>query len=50
MLKSIFNLVWYFIYRRPDKILITMLLPALIIVTLNYGENIRHYKEFMREA
>ena len=46
MIKSFSKLIWHFI-NRPDKILITLMLPVLMLVTFNYRDNLREYKNFI---
>jgi hypothetical protein len=46
MIKSLLQLIQHFILR-PDKILITIILPLLILITLDYDGNISEYKKFM---
>lgn len=47
MIKALANLVGHFVYNRPDKILITLMLPVLMIMTFNYKDNLREYKNFI---
>jgi hypothetical protein len=47
MFKSFTNLIKHFVYNRPDKILITLMLPILMIMTFNYRDNLREYKNFI---
>jgi hypothetical protein len=47
MFKSLAKLIGHFVYNRPDKILITLMLPILMIITLNYKDNLREYKNFI---
>jgi hypothetical protein len=47
MFKSFAKLIGHFVYNRPDKILITLILPILILVTFNYRDNMREYKNFI---
>lgn len=47
MIKSLANLIKHFVYNRPDKILITLILPVLMIMTFNYRDNLREYKDFI---
>jgi hypothetical protein len=46
MIKLIFQIMWHFI-RRPDKILITIALPLIMLITGNYEQNLFEYKKFM---
>ena len=46
MIKLIFQIVWHFI-MRPDKILITIALPLIMLITGNYEQNLFEYKKFM---
>jgi hypothetical protein len=46
MFKSFGKLITHFI-NRPDKILITLMLPILMIMTFNYRDNLREYKDFI---
>jgi hypothetical protein len=47
MFKSFGKLIGHFIFNRPDKILITLILPILMIMTFNYRDNLREYKDFI---
>jgi hypothetical protein len=47
MFKSLAKLIGHFVYNRPDKILITLMLPVLMIMTFNYRDNLREYKNFI---
>jgi len=47
MFKSFARLIGHFVYNRPDKILITLMLPVLMIITFNYRDNLREYKNFI---
>jgi hypothetical protein len=46
MFKIFCSILLHFV-KRPDKILITMLLPFFIIFTLNISENLKQYRDFM---
>jgi hypothetical protein len=47
MFKAFAKLIEHFVYNRPDKILITLMLPVLMIMTFNYRDNLREYKNFI---
>jgi hypothetical protein len=47
MFKAFARLIKHFVYNRPDKILITLMLPVLMIITFNYRDNLREYKNFI---
>lgn len=47
MIKSFARLIGHFVINRPDKILITLMLPILMIMTFNYRDNLREYKNFI---
>ena len=47
MFKAFARLIKHFVYNRPDKILITLMLPVLMIITFNYRDNLREYKAFI---
>lgn len=47
MFKSFLNLVGHFVFHRPDKILVTMMLPVMMIMTFNFRDNLREYKNFI---
>ena len=47
MFKALAKLIGHFVYNRPDKILITLMLPFLILATFNYRDNLREYKNFI---
>jgi len=47
MIKSFARIIWHFIYARPDKILITIMLPLLMLGTWDYRKNIKEYKDFI---
>jgi hypothetical protein len=47
MFKALARLIKHFVYNRPDKILITLMLPVLMIMTFNYRDNLREYKNFI---
>jgi hypothetical protein len=47
MLKTLSQIIWHFIFARPDKILITIILPLLMLGTWDYRNNIKEYKDFI---
>jgi len=47
MIKTFTQIIWHFIYTRPDKILVTIILPLIILGTWNYANNMREYKNFI---
>ena len=47
MIKALARIIWHFVYIRPDKILITIILPLLMLGTWDYYNNLRAYKDFM---
>jgi hypothetical protein len=47
MIKAFAKIIWHFIYVRPDKILITIMLPLLMLGTWDYNNNLREYKKFI---
>ena len=47
MIKTFLKIIWHFIYNRPDKLLLTIILPILIIGTFNYHDNMQNYKDFI---
>jgi hypothetical protein len=47
MIKAFARLIGHFIINRPDKILITLMLPILIFMTFNIKDNLREYKNFI---
>ena len=47
MIKTLAQIIWHFIYTRPDKIFITIILPLIIIATGDYNNNIKEYKSFI---
>lgn len=47
MIKALAKLIGHFVINRPDKILITLMLPVLMIITFNYRDNMREYKNFI---
>ena len=47
MIKALVKIIWHFIYVRPDKILITIMLPLLMLGTWDYKDNMREYKKFI---
>jgi hypothetical protein len=46
MFKILFGFLWHFV-NRPDKILLTMVLPLIMILTLDVSENLENYRDFM---
>ena len=49
MIKTFSQIIWHFIYARPDKILITIILPLLMLGTLDYRNNMQEYKKFIMD-
>jgi len=47
LIKIFFQMIWHFLYYRPDKILVTIILPFIIICTQNYNQNMLEYKKFI---
>jgi hypothetical protein len=47
MIKATAKLIGHFVYHRPDKILVTIILPVLILATANYKQNLQEYKNFI---
>ena len=47
MIKAFARIIWHFIYVRPDKILITIILPLVMWGTLDIDNNLREYKKFI---
>ena len=47
MIKTFTQIIWHFIYNRPDKILVTIILPLLILGTWDYRNNMQEYKNFI---
>jgi hypothetical protein len=47
MIKSLSKLIGHFVYHRPDKILVTLMLPVFIVMTFSYKDNLREYKNFI---
>jgi hypothetical protein len=46
-MKTLFSIIWHFVYHRPDKILVTIMLPVMMIMTFNFRDNLREYKNFI---
>ena len=47
MIKTFIQIIWHFIYTRPDKVLVTIILPLLILGTWDYANSIKEYKRFI---
>jgi hypothetical protein len=47
MIKTLSQIIWHFVYTRPDKILVTVMLPLLMLGTWDYTNNMREYKDFI---
>ena len=49
LLNTIWQIVLHFAYYRPDKLLATIILPILMVFTLNVQDNVREYKNFIMD-
>ena len=49
MIKAFSKIIWHFIYTRPDKILLTAVLPLIMLGTWDYYNNLNEYKKFMMD-
>lgn len=47
MIKAFAKIIWHFIYNRPDKTLVTIILPLIMLGTWDYNNNLREYKKFI---
>ena len=49
MIKTLSQIIWHFIYSRPDKLLITIILPLIMLGTWDYRNNMQEYKRFIMD-